>query len=234
MKNIATLSLLAVTNLAALNIGERYDFICTDGQDIYNAELVVEDAERYFVRLSPVMSRVPIEKKYVIRTVPRTITVEKPTIPVRRRYEVSLAAGADASLGKLSGFARIAPVASASLVFWAWNRWGFFGRAEGEEFRSGSSYLRAFSAFAGIAGLLPVYPKTNLSGGLGVGASYLIARSSTFSDSATVLSGVIWLRTAYDLYEKLSLFLEISARYYYDRDTAILAAGAQVGAIARW
>ncbi len=109
--------LLVATGLHALNIGERYDFLCSDGQDVYNAELTAEDEKNYYVRLSPVMAQVPIEKQFVVSTASKSQAKAVKPQPAGPRFELALGAGADFSLGRLTVLARVAPAAAVPGLF---------------------------------------------------------------------------------------------------------------------
>lgn len=218
---------MLATSLGALNIGERYDFICTDGQDIYNAELVLEDAERYFVRLSPVMSRVPIEKKYVTRTVSRSVAV----VPTPRRVlTVGAGGGVDFATSKLSSFAVYAPGFFVSAAYPFLSQLNAVVRADFTQFTKGSSYLRTINLYAGAEFAIPyTIARISLSVGFVGGVAYLKANSETFADSAWVPSALVWTRFFYQMAAQVDLFIAPGCRYIYDRETLLLLPGVSLG-----
>lgn len=226
--------LLVAPGLHALNVGDRYDFFCSDGQDVYNAELTREDTDHYYVRLSPVLDQVPIEKQFVVQTVPRSIKPVQATEPTAR-FEISLGAGLDVAAGKLSAFAKTAPKAAASATFWWRQNWAFFARLSAEEFRASPAFLRSFGAHAGMWWRVPLtYYGFSLLTGAAPGGALLAAQTTGFSETAIAFSFLAAARVQYTYGSRWIFFLEPSATYIYDSETVILLPGIQAGAAFRW
>ena len=227
--------LLVATGLHALNIGERYDFLCSDGQDVYNAELTAEDEKNYYVRLSPVMAQVPIEKQFVVSTASKSQAKAVKPQPAGPRFELALGAGADFSLGRLTVLARVAPAAAVTGTFWWRPNWGFFGRLAADEFRAAPAYLRALQANSGAWYQLPwTFARISALFGVGGGLAYLSAQTTAFSETAVVISALAVLRLQYAWNTRWIFFLEPAATYLYDRETLIVIPGLQAGAGYRW
>lgn len=223
--------LLAGTSLAALEKGGRYDFICRDGQDIYNAELVSENNERYFVRLSPVLNSFPIDKSFVVRTVERSLPekAEKPS--ARQKFDVAAAAGADFSTGRLASFSGIAPAFSLSAAYNVYSRFDAITRVDANQFASNGSYLREIIITAGSRYRLPFsFWKIDSAVGLAAGATLLIARSSTFSENGAAFTLTVFGRLTRDFSSRFAALADLHLHYIYDRETVILLPGIALGA----
>lgn len=228
---LAALSLASTSY--ALQKGERYDFFCSDGQDVYNAELTGEDAKNFYVKLSPLMAQVPIEKQYVLRAIPKP-NVEKPQ-ETAATFELALNGGTEFALGKLGSFAKYAPIIAGTLTFWWRPGFGFFGRVSAEEFRASGAYLRVSGSHAGIWWRLPgTFGNFSALLGAGLGGAYLVGETIAFSETAVVFSVLSTLRLQYSINPRWFLFLEPAATYLYDRETLILLPGLTAGAAWRW
>lgn len=235
MKLFGAALLLFCSELAALTTGQRYDFLCTDGQDIFNAELTAEDEKNYFVRLSPVMQQVPIEKKFVAQIIPRSVKKDTASPKIAGRFEVNFSAGADLAVARLANFSRVAPRISVAFGWWFKTPYGIFTRISAEEFRKSPAYLRAFSATAGAAYQLKLpWVAFSIVFELGAGGALLNAKSDTFSETTLVPAALLATRGNYAFNPRLRAFLEISANYIYDRDTLLLLPGAGLGVAYAW
>lgn len=227
--------LLSGTALTALEPGGRYDFICLDGQDIYNAELVSENAERYFVRLSPVLHSFPIDKSFVVRTVERSVPLKNPPPKVEHKSEISVSAGMDFSTGRLATFSKIAPALSIAGAYAVFSRFDAIARIDANQFVSSESSLRSAIFTAGARYRLPyVFWNIESAAGLAAGATLLIARSATLSETGAAFTLTAFGRLTRDISGHFGVMADMHLHYIYDRETVILLPGISLGGIYRF
>jgi hypothetical protein len=229
VRNILGFFILSCQCLFALEAGRRYDFICSDGQDIFNAELIGEDSEKYYLKLSASIAKVPLEKKYVTRTIDKTAApeIQREKIAVN----VNALAGLAIATGRLAGFSGVAPAASLSGDIRITPRWQFVLRGDFQQFTKDTAYLRMILFSAGIETLLPLeYKAFRFRAGVSGGGAYLSAVTDEARQTTVVPAAVFWTGTNLPVSATWQVLLRIQAAYVYDAHTFVITPGFFLGA----
>lgn len=206
----------------ALETGKRYDFLCDDGQDIINAELIKEDREQYFVRLSAAMADIRIEKRYVRRTIERVL----PEKAASQRWRWQILPGLQITTGRLTDFARFGPAFLTGLAYRLLPGIDIIARADVSRFGRQDASLNILRLATGAEYALPVsFWQISVAGGAAGGAAQIIGEADNFHVSSTIAFGAVWLAFRKKITEGWSVLLqpEISA-IFDNRSTFVLAA----------
>ena len=227
MRRAFAICVLFTSALSALETGKRYDFICSNGEDILNAELITEDAERYYLRLTSSAPKVPLEKKYVTSIVPKI--QNPPPVPVNLRINFLL--GAALATGRLAGFSTAAPALSigASMAGFGSTEW--VARGDLQQFSKNGDYLRASLMTAGLQiPVLHIGEKLKVCAGVSAGIAHVFTSSAGEQSGGIVPAASIWSEMNRPMTGTWSLTLRVQALYIYDAQTFVLTPGFLAGA----
>lgn len=211
----------------SLQPGKRYNFYCGDGNVLINAELIAEDAERYYLKLSASVDRVRVEKRIVLR-------IEENVNPLkasRSRWHADALVGAGLALGKLGEFSRTAPTGLVSLNYAALPRIALLLRMDLTQYTRDASYLRIAGLTAGVAVSLPLeFLSFRFSSGASAGTAYLYAVADVYRAQSLVPMAALWGLADRTLTPRLSFLFQLQLIYLYDRETFTLLPGILAGA----
>lgn len=220
---------LASSSVASLNVGQRYDFIASDGQDIINAKLVAEDESAYSVELTATVKNLKIEKKFVLRTLDRS---EKSMRSAKWRLDFGI--GGILAFGRLSEFSRFAPRVGAELEYSVRGAWRVFGRIDGFNFKNAASHL-SFATLSGGVGLVSsLSDRIFLVFSLGLSGVAAIGQNTRESSQKLTTGTLGSAAVGYRLRENTDIFIRGQVIYVYDRLLLILMPSVEFGMGFRW
>jgi len=215
-----------VCSLSALQPGKRYDFFCHDGQDIFNAEYVSEDNNRYFVKLSALVTSVPIEKGFV-----RHIQ-ESPSVKSEKASEYTLTANAGAlvATGRLANFSGFAPALSFSgRRSLPWHISAVV-RTDVVRFQRDAMSLSMISFLPGIE-YAPQYSLALFTGAIGIaaGGAYMQGLSESATVRALIPAAITYMVLRRHLTAALFLTFSVTVSYFHDKLNPLVLPGLFAG-----
>ena len=210
----------------ALEKGKRYDFLCDDGQDIINAELVREDSERYFVRLSAALADIRIEKRFVRQTREHLQNAPENL----QRWRAFILPGAQFATGRLAEFARVAPIIVAGVGRRIFYQIEMVGRADYSRLAKDSASLNIARLAAGAEYPLPVvFWQLSVTAGAGGGVAQIFGGVDSFRVSSAIPFALAWLVLKRKISAAWSLVLQPEFSALFDNRSAYFLAAFHAG-----
>lgn len=226
MRSLVAIYIMVVYSLGALEQGKRYDFFCNDSQDIFNAEYVSEDNTRYFVKLSNLVTSVPIEKALV-----RHIQESNPTdLDKKNGFVFTGLVGAIFATGRLVDFAGFAPTFSLSLQRQLVAGISAIVRIDALRFQREKMSLTLLSVLPGVE-YSSHYSFASFTSAMGLvlGGAYTHGITDTTTIRALIPAAVSYLALRRNLTGQMLFILSISVAYFHDKLNPLILPGILAG-----